>query len=98
MTTPEGKHEPGCTLDPQHWLRHALAATLRLLDPTQAGNPAIDRLSSGAMNGLEHFAEQSDWRTVTLLDVTQYASLLGEKFAEDCTCRRGQPQRRSSVW
>ncbi len=87
MTTTPAEHQPGCTLDPVHWLRHALAATLRLLDPTQAGNPAIDRLSSAAlMNGLEHFAEQSDWRLVTMLDVTRFASLMDDSFEEHCTC------------
>lgn len=87
MTTTPAEHLPGCALDPVHWLRHALAATLRLLDPTQADNPAIDRLSSAAlMNGLEHFAGQSDWRLVTMLDVTRFASLMDDSFEEHCTC------------
>jgi len=86
MTTTPAEHWSGCALDPVHWLRHALAATLRLLDPTQADNPAIDRLSSASlMNGLEHFAGQSDWRLVTMLDITRFAFLM-DSFDEHCTC------------
>ncbi len=100
MTTPpEGEHEPGCALDPVHWLRHAVAATDHLLGTDESNAAAADRLSSAALqNALEHFAAQPEWRTVTLLEVTQYASLMGEKFADQCTCRRGEPPRHSSVW
>ena len=82
MTSPE--HVPGCILDPVNWLRHAIAATnLRI----KGEHEHPDHLSSEALqNALEHFAEQSDWRTVTLLDVAKYASLMGDKFSSDCTC------------
>ena len=76
--------EPGCILDPVHWLRHAIAPTnVRI-----AGiDDSPDRLSSESLlNALEHFAEQDDWRTVTLLEVTQYASLMGRQFERSCTC------------
>lgn len=86
MSTSE--HEPGCVLDPVHWLRHAVAAiNLQLNDPTR---PNPDRLAAASLlNALEHFAEQENWRTTNLLEVAQYASLMGETFASSCTCGRG---------
>lgn len=98
MTT-LGEHDPYCLQAPVHWLRHAIAATDHLLGTDESNAAMADRLSSASLqNALEHFASQPEWRTVTLLEVAQYASLLGEKFSEECTCRRGQPQPRSSVW
>ncbi len=96
MTAPE--HEPGCLLDPVHWLRHAIAATNRRISG-EAISP--DRLASESLlNALEHFAERPDWRTVTLLEVAQYASLMGEKFSQSCTCGRGggDDLRTSRAW
>lgn len=78
------EHAPGCVLDPVHWLRHAIAATNLRIGGVEE---AADRLSSESLlNSLEHHAEQDGWRTVTLLEITQYASLMGEKFAHMCTC------------
>ncbi len=80
-------------------LRHALAATDHLLGTDENNAAMADRLSSASLlNALDYYAAQPGWRTVTLLEVTQYASLMGEKFSEQCTCRRGEPLRRSSVW
>jgi len=72
-------------LDPVHWLRHAVAATnLRIAGEKRDA----DRLASESLQtAVEHFPEREDWRTVTLLEVAQYASLMGEKFAGHCTCR-----------
>ena len=98
MVTPDG-HEPGCILDPVHWLRHALAATELLLgNGDEHDIPHADRLSSAALrNALATFSEREDWRTITLLEITEFASLMdGEKFSLWCTCRK--PDRHSQVW
>ncbi len=60
MTTPEPQHEPGCTIEPVHWMRHAIAATNKRI----AGDePNADRLASESLlNALEHFLNRPDWR------------------------------------
>jgi hypothetical protein len=88
-------HEPGCILDPVHWLRHALGAAQRLLaeDPEPA-TPYLDRRAAVALlDELERHAEfDGGWRTVTLYEVTKRASLMGDLFADHCKCKpKGGP-------
>ncbi len=92
----ERAHEPGCTLYSVHWLRHAVAAAGRLVhaaaDPEGPDELAfVDRTAAGLLtDALAHFAELSDWETVTLLDIAEHASPMDDddRFAANCTCRR----------
>lgn len=96
MTSP-APHAPGCILDPRNWLRHALAAAATSMDPTADEHRAPDRLSAASLlNALEHFAGQDTWRTTTLLEVTEMANLMGEKFQSLCTCGRNRDDGPSS--
>lgn len=85
------EHEPGCALDPVHWLRHALGAAQRLVSAEPDVEVAsIDKTSAAELlNVLERYAEFDDsWRNVTLYEVARGATLMGGTFAALCTCRR----------
>jgi len=43
------------------------------------------------LNGLEYFADKEEWAAVTLQDIVRYASLMGEKFSQMCTCGQNGP-------
>lgn len=93
------EHDPGCVLDPVHWLRHAIEATNMRISGDEEEQATADKLSSASLlNALEHLAEQEDWRTVTLLGLTQFVSLMGEKFPGMCTCGRDDPPGHSRDW
>ena len=75
-----------------HWLRHAIAAAGRLARAEEADPDDlafVDRASAGLLtDALAHFAELSDWETVTLLDIAEHATPMDDdRFAGDCTCR-----------
>ena len=79
-------HQPGCVLDPVHWLRHAVAAAGHL---TQEDPPAhADRVSAVSLTDtLAHFAELDNWAEVTLRDVADHATLMNQdRFKHLCTC------------
>jgi hypothetical protein len=84
------EHAPGCVLDPVHWLRHATAAAGQFVaaDSDPADVPQYDRVSAEALtDSLAHFAELSDWSTVTLLDLARNATLMNDgRFDQFCTC------------
>jgi hypothetical protein len=86
---PPTEHAPGCVLDPVHWLRHAVAASGRLISPeNDAEHRHVDRVSAESLTDtLAHFAELDDWATVTLREVAQHATLMDDKrFGPMCTC------------
>ena len=88
MTSPV-EHEPGCVLDPVNWLLHTIEATTRLVVGEENARATADRLASASLlNALEHFARQPEWRTVSLLKITQYCNLMDAEFDVWCTCRR----------
>ena len=86
MATP-AEHDPGCVLDPANWLRHAVAAAAHLMASDTEVASWADRQSAAALlNALELLSQQTRWRSVTLLEVTQFAPLMGATFAGLCTC------------
>lgn len=75
-----------------YWLRHAIAAATKLTAGGQPEADIADRLSTAALlNGLEYFADKEEWAAVTLQDIVRYASLMGEKFSQMCTCGQNGP-------
>lgn len=89
MATAE-EHEPGCALDPVHWLRHAVGAAQRLVsEDRDLDAPNLDRTSAVALlNEMERHAEfDGGWREVTLYEVARNATLLGDTFAGHCSCK-----------
>lgn len=98
--TDNGVHEPGCGLDPVHFLDHAVGALERLASGSKEEAENADRLSAASLlNGLNHFIGQPGWRTVTLLDLALFATLMDEeKFPFLCRCRRGEPDKHSQEW
>ncbi|MFJ4988792.1 hypothetical protein ACIP9H_33950 [Streptomyces sp. NPDC088732] len=85
-------HRKECPLYPVHWLRHAVAAAGRATqDPPE---PFADKVSAEALvDALAHFAELSDWESVTLKDIAVHATLMDtptnrERFAAQCRCRK----------
>ena len=92
---PPTEHAPGCVLDPVHWLRHAVAATGRLISLQADEYRAVDQKSAESLaDALAHFAELDDWATVTLQNIAQHATLMdGERFGSMCTCGAGGRRR-----
>ncbi|MFE3429780.1 hypothetical protein [Streptomyces sp. NPDC059171] len=84
------EHQPGCPLDPVHWLRHAVAAAGNLAQEEPEGG--LDRVSAMSLtDALAYFAELDDWATVTLKDVARHANLMDselnqERFKSACNC------------
>lgn len=84
------EHQPGCALDPVHWLRHAAAAAGMLAQDKPVGG--ADKTSAMALaDGLAHFAELDSWATVTLKDLARHTNLMDselnqERFKSACTC------------
>lgn len=87
MTAPE--HQPGCILDPVHWLRHAVAAAGRLVS-TEQSERSPDRVSAQLLtDSLAHLAELDDWATVTLHDLARRAAAglpEPDRFSQMCSC------------
>jgi hypothetical protein len=83
-------HQPGCVLDPVHWMRHAITAAGRLTHSPETDHDwnFIDRGSAESLiDALAYFAELPDWASVTLHDVAQHATLMNDgRFDEMCTC------------
>ena len=82
-------HGPGCPLSQVNWLRHAIAAIQNRLGSDNDFDAAFaDALSAESLlNALEHFTGSADWESVTLADVTSYASLISDaRFGQTCTC------------
>jgi hypothetical protein len=83
-------HQPGCVLDPVHWLRHAITAAGRLTHSPETDRDwdFIDRVSVEFLTDpLAHFAELPDWASVTLHDVAQHATPINDgRFDEFCNC------------
>jgi hypothetical protein len=83
-------HQTGCTLDPVHWLRHAVTAAGYLAQENPDAH--ADRVAVMSLTDtLAHFAELDDWATVTLRDVANHATLINqevnqERFKHMCTC------------
>ncbi len=81
-------------IEPVHWMRHAITATHMRIAGEE---PNADHLGSESLlNALEHFLNRPDWRTVPLLEVADFASLMGPRGAHGCTCR--SPHRPSLDW
>lgn len=97
---PRIEHAPGCVLDPVHWLRHAIAASGRLVFPQEDEVCHVDRLAAEQLlDTLAHLAELPDWAPVTLegsgsedpsgSDVVRNADVPDTRFPSLCTCRVG---------
>lgn len=88
----DGPHDETCRLSAVHWLRHAIAACTRVsVADDQRVN--ADRLAAASLlNALEHFADHHGWAGVTLRDVAEYATLMGDKSSPGCTCRDNPPR------
>jgi hypothetical protein len=85
--TPPLKHQAGCTLDPVHWLRHAIAAAGLLARP-HPDDAFVDRTSAEAMTDtLAYYAQLDEWANVTLKDVAYRSTLMSDgRFDYLCTC------------
>ena len=83
-----GEHAPDCDLYPARWLRHAVASVVQRMEGDTGEGP-VDRLSAGSLtNALEHYVEDDEWATATLLDVARFATRMDvdDRFAAMCTC------------
>ena len=80
-------HAPGCSLDPVHWFRHAIAATARLALQETDRTQHDQRAAASLLDTLGMLAELPEWGEVTLREVARSATYMSDDiFFGMCTC------------
>ena len=84
---PVVRHAAGCSLDPVHWFRHAVAVTARLALHDTDRSQHDQRSAAAMLDTLGLLAELPDWGEITLREVAQMATAMSDEvFAGMCTC------------
>jgi len=81
------EHAPGCSLDPVHWFRHAVAVSARLALQDVDRSQHDQRSASALLDTLGLIAELPGWGEVTLREVARQATIMSDEvFFGMCTC------------
>lgn len=84
------QHADACPLLPVSYLRHAIEITEELLQPSPSSD--VEKVhATQLLQALSHFANLSDWDSVTLQDVAERATLMEspenrERWKPSCIC------------